>query len=246
MILMFTDFGHRASYMGQMEAVLRRAAPTTPVVTLTAHAPAFDARRSAYLLAAEAQIARPGDVVLAVVDPGVGSERRPLAIDADGVWYVAPDNGLTALVAKRARKLVVHEIDWRPERLSASFHGRDLFAPVAARLAQGDSAATLREVPTSTIGDGWPDELDEVICVDDYGNAMTGRRALTLGPDAMLEAAGAGVPLRRLRTFADDARAVGFWYENAIGLVEISVREASAAERFRLDIGSPVRPLLPT
>ncbi len=242
MIFLFTDFGDRASYVGQMQAVLARAAPALPVIALTADAPAFDPRASAYLLAAESWIARPGDVVLAVVDPGVGSRRRALAMNVDGVWFVAPDNGLLALTARRAAEVACFEIVWQPERLSASFHGRDLFAPVAAALALGRTDG-LAAVALSPIGADWADELDEVVLVDDYGNAMTGRRAATLAQDARLEISGAPAPLPRLRTFADDTDAHGFWYENAIGLAEISVRAGSAAARFGLAPGTPVTPL---
>jgi hypothetical protein len=242
MIFVFSDFGQRASYMGQMAAVLRRAAPEVPAVTLTAHAPAFDPYRSAYLLAAESAIARPGDVVLAVVDPGVGTERTPLALRADDVWYVGPDNGLFQLVARRASVVEFYAITWRPQRLSPSFHGRDLFAPTAAALARGERSG-LEPVPAPARGADWPDDLDQVVFVDDYGNAMTGRRAATLAADAALAVPDADGPLRRLRTFAEDAAAVGFWYENAIGLVEIAAREASAAARFDLAIGTPVTPV---
>ncbi len=242
MIFVFTDFGDRGSYMGQMAAVLRRAAPEVDVVTLTAHAPAFDPYRSAYLLAAEAGIARPGDVVLAVVDPGVGSDRTPLAVEADGVWYVAPDNGLTSLVARRAHTVASFAITWRPERLSASFHGRDLFAPTAAAVSRGLTAG-LEPTATSPVGADWPDDLDQIIFIDDYGNAMTGRRAANLAADTVLAVPGLDAPLRRLRTFADDAAALGFWYENAMGLVEIAARESSAAARFDLTVGTPVTPV---
>ncbi|MFW5833986.1 MAG: SAM hydrolase/SAM-dependent halogenase family protein [Pseudomonadota bacterium] len=237
MIFLFTDFGHRASYVGQMRAVLERTAPGGAVVELTAFAPAFEPRPAAYLLAAEGRIARPGDVVLAVVDPGVGTERAPLAALVDGVWFVGPDNGLLALVARRARSVAWHRIDWRPEHLSATFHGRDLFAPVAARLARGDASGLVPSAPTTNT-DGWPDDLDAVVFVDDYGNAMTGRRAATLPHDAVVLAGchrfAAG------RTFADDGRRRGFWYENAIGLVELAVREGSAAATFGLAVGTPV------
>jgi hypothetical protein len=242
MIFVFTDFGDRASYMGQMAAVLHRAAPEVPVVTLTAHAPVFDFYRSAYLLAAESAIARPGDVVLAVVDPGVGTQRVPLALAADGVWYVAPDNGLTALVARRARTVETFAITWRPARLSASFHGRDLFAPTAAALARGVTEGLDATAP-SALGADWPGELDQIVFIDDYGNAMTGRRAATLAADGTVAVPGLETPLSRLHTFADDAAAVGFWYENAIGLVEIAARESSAAARFDLAVGTPVTPV---
>lgn len=242
MIFVVTDFGDRASYMGQMAAVMHRAAPELPVVTLTAHAPAFDPYRSAYLLAAEAAIARPGDVVLAVVDPGVGTDRTPLAVRADGVWYVAPDNGLTSVVVRRARTVESFAITWRPQRLSASFHGRDLFAPTAAALARGVTAG-LEPMAASQAGADWPDDLDQIIFIDDYGNAVTGRRAATLAADTALAVPGLDAALHRLRTFADDAAALGFWYENSLGLVEIAARESSAAARFDLTIGTPVAPV---
>lgn len=242
MIFVLTDFGLRASYMGQMAAVMHRSAPEVPVVTLTAHAPSFDPYRSAYLLAAESAVARPGDVVLAVADPGVGTARTPIALRADGVWYVAPDNGLTSVVARRAAVVETFKIAWRPERLSASFHGRDLFAPTATALARGVTAG-LEPAPASTIGADWPAELDQVVFIDDYGNAMTGRRAATLEAETALDVPGVEAPLARLRTFADDAAAIGFWYENAIGLVEIAARESSAAARFDLAVGTPVTPV---
>jgi len=242
MIFIFTDFGERGSYMGQMRAVMHRAAPEVRAVTLTAHAPVFDPYRSAYLLAAESAIARPGDVVLAVVDPGVGGERAPLAVRADEVWYVGPDNGLTDLVTRRAERVESFAIAWRPARLSASFHGRDLFAPTAAALARGVTAG-LEPVAGRRLGADWPDDLDQIVFIDDYGNAMTGRRASTLAAETDLAVPGVDAPLRRLRTFADDAAALGFWYENSMGLVEVAARESSAAARFDLAIGTPVTPL---
>ena len=237
MIFLFTDFGHRASYVGQLRAVLHRAAPSLPVVELTAAAPAFDPRRAAYLLAAEAWIAAPGDVVLAVVDPGVGTARAAAALRADGRWFVGPDNGLLAIVARRAAAAAWHRIAWRPERLSASFHGRDLFAPVAARLALGDGR-DLVPGAAAVDGAGWPDDLDEVVLIDDYGNAMVGRRASTLPATAVLR-----VGTRRFGracTFADDGEQRGFWYANALGLVELARREGSAASAFGLAVGTAV------
>jgi len=137
MIVLFTDFGLDGPYVGQMKAVLHRDAPGVPVIDLFADAPAFDAKRSAYLLAAYAEEFPAPTVFLAVVDPGVGGARRPLMVEADGRRYVGPDNGLFEIVWRRARRRRGGAITWRPERLSASFHGRDLFAPVAARLAVG-------------------------------------------------------------------------------------------------------------
>lgn len=225
MILLFTDFGLSGPYMGEMRAVLLRAAPAVPVVDLMSDAPPFRPDLAAYLLAALWPTAEPGDVVLAIVDPGVGGTRAPLAVEIDGRWLVGPDNGLFAAVLRRSARATAHVIDWRPERLSASFHGRDLFAPVAARLANGDRSG-LRPVEPTRFAT-WPDELPAIVHVDGYGNLVTGLRASTLPPTTRLIIA--GHRLERLRTFGDAPPGALFWYSNSSGLAEIAANGASAA-----------------
>jgi S-adenosylmethionine hydrolase len=139
MIVLFTDFGLEGPYTGQMKAVLHRTAPGIAIIDLFADASAGNPRASAYLLAAYAAWFPAGTVFVCVVDPGVGSERPAVMVEADGRWYVGPGNGLFEILQRRAERTRCWEIDWKPERISASFHGRDLFAPVAAMLARGDS-----------------------------------------------------------------------------------------------------------
>src|SRR5437764_5382251 len=110
MIVLFTDFGLSGPYTGQVNAVLRRAAPNTPVIQLFADAPAGQAKPSAYLLAAYAAWFPAGTLFFCVVDPGVGGERRPLIAEAEGRLYVGPDNGLFELVLRRANRPSVWEI----------------------------------------------------------------------------------------------------------------------------------------
>src|SRR5437763_1324312 len=136
-IVLFTDFGSSDPYIGQIKAVLEREAPGVPVIDLLNDAPSFRVRAAAHLLASLVSEFARGSVFIAVVDPGVGSERVPVAVHAGGYHFVGPDNGLLSVFAARARDAQVWRIAWAPERLSASFHGRDLFAPVAARLAAG-------------------------------------------------------------------------------------------------------------
>ena len=139
MLVLVTDFGVAGPYLGQMKAVLYRDAPGVPVVDLFSDAPTCNPRATAYLLSAYAMEFPAGSVFLGVVDPGVGTEaRRPVAVEADGRWFVGPDNGLFSLVARHAHTAHWWEITWRPQHLSMSFHGRDLFAPVAAMLARGE------------------------------------------------------------------------------------------------------------
>ena len=131
MIVLFTDFGLHGPYTGQMKAVLHQMAPSIPVIDLFSDAPFGNPKASAYLLASYAAWFSAGAVFLCVVDPGVGGARPAIILEADGRWYVGPGNGLFELVQRRARQARSWDITWKPERLSASFHGRDLFAPVA-------------------------------------------------------------------------------------------------------------------
>lgn len=237
MILLFTDFGWSGPYMGEMRAVLVRHAPGVPVVDLMIDAPAFRPDLAAYLLAALWPTAAAGDIVVAVVDPGVGGPRAPLAVEIDGRWLVGPDNALFEIVLRRAGAVRGHRIAWRPERLSASFHGRDLFAPIAARLAQGERAGLVAQPPTRR--PDWPDDLGAVVHIDGYGNVITGLRAALLPPGAALEVGGRRLPRRR--TFADAPSGAAFWYENSSGLAEIAVNAGRAADRLKIALGDPVR-----
>ncbi len=229
MILLFTDFGQAGPYVGQMQAALADAAPDVPAIDLMHDAPAHDPRRAAYLLAALADRFAPGAVCVGVVDPGVGSARPPVILDADGRWFVGPDNGLFELVRRRARRARSWRITWRPAHLSDTFHGRDLFAPVAAMIARGEPP------PGAPVdggaGEDWPDDLAEIVYIDGFGNAMTGLRADRIDPAAVLSAG--GVAIAGARIFADRPIGAAFWYENSCGLVEIAVNQGRAAARPR-------------
>ncbi|HUZ73413.1 MAG TPA: SAM-dependent chlorinase/fluorinase [Stellaceae bacterium] len=238
MIVLFTDFGLSGPYTGQMKAVLAERAPGVAVIDLFADAPSRDPRAAAYLLAAHAPWFAPGTVFLAVVDPGVGGARVPVMAAADGRWFVGPDNGLFALALRRAAQAELWQIDWRPERLAPSFHGRDLFAPVAAMIASGATPARTARPPLSAERRDWPDDLAEIVYVDHYGNAMTGLRASRLPPDARLAAGGQSVG--RARVFADVPDGAALWYENSCGLAEIAVNRGRADRVLGLGIGSAV------
>jgi S-adenosylmethionine hydrolase len=135
LLVLFTDFGVHGPYVGLLKLAILRHAPNLQLIDLCHNAPVFDAQSAAYLLAACVNDFPEGTVFLGVVDPGVGGPRSGLILNADGRWYVGPDNGLFDRVGSCSQYLKAWRITWRPDRLSASFHGRDLFAPVAARLA---------------------------------------------------------------------------------------------------------------
>ena len=238
MIVLCTDFGLAGPYTGQMKAVLAREAPDVAVIDLFADAPARDPRRAAYLLAAYAPWFPAGTVFLAVVDPGVGGARAALVATADGRVFVGPDNGLFAIVLRRADAADASEIAWRPPELSASFHGRDLFAPVAAMIARGAAPELAPRPLDSALRPDWPDDLAEIVYVDHYGNAMTGLRAAMLPERARLRAGSRSIP--PARTFSDVPEGAAFWYANSCGLAEIAVNLGRADAALGLAIGSAV------
>jgi len=239
MIVLFTDFGEIGSYAGQMRAVLARDAPGIDLVDLQHDAPAFQAKPSAYLLASLIDVFPTETVFLCVVDPGVGGDRAAIAVEADGRWFVGPDNGLLQIVLQHTNSSAAWNITWRPDRLSASFHGRDLFAPVAAMLATGKPPPGDVIPATALHPTDWPDDLAEIIYVDNFGNAMTGMRARSLAMKSRLEAGGHF--MERFRTFSDLPSGASFWYENSSGLAEIAVNQGRANQILGLGIGNPVK-----
>lgn len=237
-ILLFTDYGWDGFYLGQVEMALTQRAPGVRVINLMADAPAFAPRPAGHLLAALGPGIPSGAVVLGVVDPGVGSERGAVVVKADERWFVGPDNGLFGPLAARAEGVEAWSITWRPERLSASFHGRDLFAPVAAAV-HGRDYSGLEFLPVERmVGASDGGDLGEVIYIDGYGNAMTGLRGDGVPAGARI-ALGSEV-VAGARTFSDVPEGEAFWYINSIGLVEVAVNQGRADRRLGVSVGTPV------
>ena len=238
LVCLFTDFGAADIYVGQVKAVLHEYAPQAAVLDLTHSAPAFNVLASAHLLAALTDRVPARCAVLAVVDPGVGGERAPVIVRADHRWIIGPDNGLISVLAARAKAIEVFPITWRPAQLSASFHGRDLFAPFAGMLASGALDTAQLEAKAGLDVDFGAADLPEIIYVDHYGNAMSGLRATGIGRDARF--ALNGRPLAYAHVFSAVPRGTAFWYENSLGLVEFAANGTSAAEQLDIRIGSAV------
>jgi S-adenosylmethionine hydrolase len=238
-IVLFTDFGAGDIYVGQVKAALQRLAPGMAIIDLLHDAPAFNVSASAHLLAALVGRFAEGSVFLTVVDPGVGGARNAVVVQADQRWYAGPDNGLLSVVAARARECECRRIVWQPQQLSASFHGRDLFAPVAAALAVhgGLPEGWLGHAGRLDLEYGG-DDLREIIYVDHYGNAHTGLRASGIARAALLLVGPHRLPYARV--FSEAAEGAAFWYENSQGLVEIAVNCGSAAQMLGLKIGDGV------
>ncbi len=241
-VFFLSDFGNADPYAGVVRAVLHARAPGAALLDLAHDLPPGDLRRGAHALYAAAPYLPPGAVVLAVVDPGVGSRRRAVAVATGRLLYVAPDNGLLTLVLAEdpPRAAVALPV---PPGASATFHGRDVFAPAAAALAAGAGLAELGD-PLDPSGlvrlplALGPGPEGEVLTFDRFGNAITTLRG-PAPPGAALEIAGRRLACRT--TFADVAPGEPLCYLGSSGLLEVAVRDGSAREALGLRAGLPVR-----
>jgi hypothetical protein len=236
-IVLFTDFGVRDPYVGQIKARLAEFAPAQQVVDLLHEVPDFNPHAGAHLLAAFAPGFPAGSVFMAVVDPGVGTPRDALVVLAGGRWFVGPDNGLLSIVAARNSDTRLWRITWLPEDLSNTFHGRDLFALIAADIAQGAFPSDkLIQIDKLNVEFDAGD-LPRVIYIDHFGNAWTGVRGVP--KDAHVSAAGERI--RHSESFGFVGKGEGFWFINSVGLLELAVNRGSAATTYGLKVGDPVQ-----
>lgn len=245
-LTLLTDYGTVDSYVGEMKGVLLSLAPGTTLVDLTHEIPPGDVAAAAYVVSRAWHRFPVGTIHLAVVDPGVGTARSALAFQTRGHYFVGPDNGLWSGVMHGAP---VEAVTLAPGPLAApTFHGRDLFAPAAARLALGEPLAALgapftgmpRRVSGATPHHEGKVVIGEVIYVDRYGNLVTNLTTEFVPPYAVLEAESLVIgPLRT--TFGDVPQGALLAYVGSGGQVEIAVRDGSAARRLGLGVGGRVR-----
>lgn len=238
MIQIFSDFGAQDIYVGQVKSAIMLHSQNCSVLDLFHEAPQFCPLPAAHLLAALSDRFDVGSVCLAVVDPGVGSAREGLVMLADDVWYVGPDNGLLSVVAARSRMVELWRIRWVPENCSNSFHGRDIFGPIAAWIDKGEFPHG-KLIDTASMDIRFGDrDLNELIYIDHYGNAMTGMRGEQVAGAHVLNVD--GHIITKARVFSEVTQGELFWYVNSIGLVEIAANMSSAAQLLNLQIGMSV------
>ena len=250
-IVLLTDFGTRDNYVGQVKGVLAGLVPGAALIDLTHEVSPFDVAEGAWLLETALPALPPDAVVFAVVDPGVGSERLPLALVAGDRSFVGPDNGLlsgaladaarphepaqVALAGTGAEAYAIDAAVARPSGLSATFHGRDLFAPAAAALAAGRNPAELgppldsvRALPPfrGVVSPAGAIQ-GEVIHVDRYGNLVTTIRAEQL-PDAVTVRVGVQTIEGPARTFSDVPPGAPLCHVDSSGYLAIAVNQGDA------------------
>jgi S-adenosylmethionine hydrolase len=243
---MLSDFGYSDSYVGQMKAALLAIAPAISLVDITHAVPPQDVFAGAFLLWSAVEAFPPGSVHLAVVDPGVGSSRRSdAARSLRGDTFVGPDNGLLVPALERlggcAEAVELREARFWRAQPSSTFHGRDIFAPVAAHLALG---VPLRELgPTVElsrpfslpVADGL---AGEVLHVDGYGNLITNIPAARLPERFCVSLRQHSIPTLAFYAAARPGELLAL--VGSSGLLEISVRDGSAAAVLGVGRGEPV------
>jgi len=236
MIVLSTDFGLEGPYLGQVKAVLYQQVPNCHVIDLFSDLPSFNPFAAAVLLAAYSQNFPDGSIFLSIVDPGVGMpERKGVVVRTAKQWFVGPNNGLFDRVIAMARDVRCWEISWQPELLSNSFHGRDIFAPIAAELAEGKFPTEKLSLITPNTQDLIEFSSASIVYIDHFGNLITSLLADDIVTTATFTLS--AHEINYARTFGEVEFGELFWYKNSNGLVEIASNCSSAANMLNASIG---------
>lgn len=250
-VALLSDFGLQDHYVASMKGAVLKGCPAARLIDITHLVPPQDLARAAWITASCAPDLPDGCVVLAVVDPGVGTTRRGIAVAADGRFFVAPDNGLLSHVLSRALTWravsLTHSSFWRRGR-GATFEGRDRFAPVAAHLAcggtleeVGETARDLVFLPVPPLHEADGLLTGHVACVDHFGNLIT-----TIPSDRVQQGryhwgTCAGRQLSIVRTYAERASGDVCLLPGSSGFLEVAVVNGSAQALLEARVGTAVR-----
>jgi S-adenosylmethionine hydrolase len=258
LITLLTDFGTRDAFVGIMKGVILGINPAVTLVDLSHEVPPQDIPVGALLLRSAAAFFPPGTIHVAVVDPGVGSARRALLIETSRAFFIGPDNGLLSLAvpAEAAIRIVqLTSMQYFLTPCSDTFHGRDVFAPVAAHLSLGVSTeqfgppiSTLERLRLPAIEREGTTLVGRVIYIDHFGNVTTNVTEVDLRPFSR-ETLLVSIDRVQIRGVANSYASAGVGAPvaliNSWGMLEIAVRNGSAAQRFGIQLEQPVH-VIPT
>lgn len=246
-ITLLTDFGTADGYVAAMKGVIRTIAPNVFIDDASHDIAPGDVHAAAWALGAYWQRYPAGTVHLVVVDPGVGSTRRAIAVRACGQLFVAPDNGVLSrvLVTCDGNDIATVDMDPPQQTVSSTFHGRDIFAPAAARLARGESLDALGASGSPPLRLELSEPMrsadavvGEIIHVDRYGNLITNIPGAWLLAGACAHVHGRQLPLAR--TYSDVPLGTPLALVGSRDVLEISVRDGNAAEILGVERGDTV------
>lgn len=251
-ITLTTDFGYEDSYVGEMKGVILSINPGAQCIDITHAVRPQNIHEGAWILNRAAPLFPAGTIHLGVVDPGVGGTRKPVCIQSNGHFFIGPDNGLFSpcLKNKAWKAFQIENKKYLRPNISNTFHGRDIFAPVAARLSLGLDPALLGKhlkqltpLPTPSPVRKKSTLQGEVIRVDHFGNALTniGEKLLTSSDMKKAAVKVGDFSIGKIRnTYADQKAGKPLALMASSGFLEIAVREGSAAQILGLKPGSPV------
>ena len=244
-VTLTTDFGTSDFYVAAMKAVLIRHCPDVRLIDVTHAVPRHDVLCGSITLERAVDGFPPGTTHLAVVDPGVGTDRRLLVARIKDQTVVCPDNGLITWPWRRLGPGYAYELTWRPANSSSTFHGRDVMAPVAGMLADGRpleevarpvNAPVLLDITPAGVAD-----CGRVIHIDHFGNATTNVLHDVLRRREVKQVAVKGRKVGKIRrTYWDVAPGKPLALIGSSGLLEIAVRDGSAAEDLKIRVGDEV------
>lgn len=253
-ITITTDFGHKGPFAAVMKGVIACRLPDANVIDLAHDIPAQWPPEAGFWVSRSYQYFPPGSVHVAIVDPGVGTEREILIVKHDEHFFLAPDNGLLARLLDNADGALVYRLDMAViaklgiENPSATFHGRDIFAPVAAEIAAGRIAPADIGIPTQEWIPAWIDEPDitatkitgVIVTVDAFGNLISNIDAALLEAFAEPAAHIAGHEIPMASTYGRVQPGDYLALINSFGVLEIAKAEGSAADGLGTDRGAPI------
>jgi len=247
-ITLLTDFGTRDGYVGAMKGVIATLFPGVQIDDISHSIGSGEIESAALALTRYWSRYATGTVHLAVVDPGVGTKRRALAVEADRRLFVAPDNGILSRVFDEAKEFRVVEIinpEYALREVGNTFHGRDVFAPAAAYLARGVHLSLLGPVVHDPVRIGEPAVREEegalvgqVVSLDHFGNLVTNLRMQGQDEAGDVEVDGQTIPV--VRTYGDVPINAVAALVNSDGRIEVAARDSSAAELLNAGIGTRV------
>jgi len=257
-ITLLTDFGLRDPYVAEMKAVILGISPDATIVDISHEVRKFDVRMGAFILEQAARYFPDGTVHVAVVDPGVGMERRPIVVETNRKLYVGPDNGLLMLSALKDDVRCIHKItnpSYMLEKVSRTFHGRDIFSCAAAHLANGVPPADFGPkidnpvVPQFAQPRFFADEIiGEVIHIDGFGNVITnislndlGKMGIKEGGEITINLNGKMMKLRLCLAYGEVSTGDPLSIIGSSGFLEVAVNQGNAAQELNVETGDPVR-----
>lgn len=256
-VTLTTDFGLRQPFVALMKAIIHGSCPDTQIVDLTHEVAPFAVVEAGFWLERCFQYFPPGSLHVAVVDPGVGSSRPLLAVEWARHMFLAPDNGLLGQLAgrpgARARRVAEHVLAAHGlPRISATFHGRDLFAPLAGDLAAGrlawaDLGPTVADARPSPVTSAYRKEgtwHGEVLLIDRYGNCFSNIEIISKSFSSIREVRFGTRSLPVVRTYSDKPAGSVVALVNSFGVLEAACVQGRADEVLGLAVGSPVEVLV--